>query len=117
MGQRTSIPESREHRVNGYGHTYSYRISFAKICKEAWKIAKPHYVEAVANFMILVAHFAVFCYTIIVLGIMLLISSHVILYLQESLKINPIFIEIIIYVSDAFVSLHFIRYLIRTWTH
>jgi len=117
MGSKESTLKYREHRKNGYSHTYSYRVSFAKICKEAWKIAKPHYVEAVADFMIFVAHFVVFCYTLIGLSLMLIMSSFIIFYLEGLLKIDPIFIKLIIYVSDVFISAHFIRYLIRTWTH
>ncbi len=84
--------------------------SIATICREALKIAYPYHVE-------LTAHFIVFCSTIIVLIVMLSISQGAISICEGLLKIEPLFIKIIIYSSDSFISAHFIKYLLLTWTN
>ena len=94
----------------GNGYIFASRTSIATIYREALKIAHPYHVE-------LVAHFMVFFSTIIVLVAMLFISQGAISICEGLLKIEPLFIKIVIYASDIFISAHFIKYLLQTWTH
>lgn len=110
MSRRESSPSYREHRRNWYcfEHTSS-RTQIVAIFKEALRIAHPYHVE-------LAAHFIVFCSTLVVLVGMLFISQGAISICEGLLNIEPLFIKIIIYSSDIFISVHFIKYLLQTGT-
>ena len=112
MGSRKSTPGYRAHRRNGdcFGHIAAHWTSIATICQEALQIAHPYHVE-------LAAHFMVFCSTLVVLVGMLFISQGAISICEGLLNIDPLFMKIIIYASDIFISAHFIKYLLQTWTH
>lgn len=61
----------------------------------------------------LIAHFVIFCLTMLVVILMLVISQWVISFCERTLKQDPLAIRVLVYTSDLLIIGHFALYLGR----
>jgi hypothetical protein len=76
------------------------------IHQEVWLIVEPYMVS-------LIAHFIIFCLTMIVVIFMLIISRWVISFCETTLKEDPLAVKVLVYASDLLIIGHFAFYLGR----
>jgi len=74
------------------------------IHQEIWSEVEPYMVS-------LIAHFVIFCLTMIVVILILIISRWVITFCEETLKEDPFAARVLVYASDLFIIGHFVLYL------
>ena len=75
-----------------------------QVIQGAWEIVKPYLIE-------LIAHFAIFCFTMLALVLMLAISHEVIYFCEEAFHEDPLIIKGLVYISDLLIAAHFVWYL------
>lgn len=75
-----------------------------QVIREAWKIVKPYLIE-------LIAHFSIFCLTMLALVLMLAISHEVIYFCEEAFHEDPLVLKGLVYTSDILIAAHFVWYL------
>jgi hypothetical protein len=76
------------------------------IHQEVWLIVEPYMVS-------LIAHFIIFCLTMIALVLMLAISWWVISFCENTLKVDPLAVRVLVSASDLLIISHFALYLGR----
>jgi hypothetical protein len=74
------------------------------IHQEVWLIVEPYMVS-------LMAHFIIFCLTMVTLVLMLAISLKVISFCEKTLKVDPLAVRILVSASDLLIIGHFALYL------
>jgi hypothetical protein len=74
------------------------------IHQEIWLIVGPYMVS-------LMAHFVIFCLTMIALVLMLAISWWVVSFCEKTLKVDPLAVKILVGASDLLIIGHFALYL------
>jgi hypothetical protein len=74
------------------------------IRQEIWLIVEPYMVS-------LMAHFVIFCLTMIALVLMLAISWWVVSFCEKTLKVNPFAVKVLVGASDLLIIGHFALYL------
>ena len=72
--------------------------------QEVWFIVEPYMVS-------LIAHFVIFCLTMVALVLMLAISWWVVSFCERALKVNPLAVRILVGASDLLIIGHFALYL------
>jgi hypothetical protein len=80
------------------------RRDIHQIIQEAWEIVKPYFTE-------LIAHFVIFCLTMLVLVLMLAISYEVICFCEWTFHEDPLILKGLVYTSDLLITAHFVWYL------
>ena len=74
------------------------------IHQEVWLIVEPYMVS-------LIAHFVVFCLTMVALVLMLSISLWVVSFCEKTLKVDPLAVKVLVGASDLLIIGHFALYL------
>jgi hypothetical protein len=74
------------------------------IHQEVWLIVEPYMVS-------LVAHFIIFCLTMIALVFMIAISWWVVSFCENTLKVDPLAVKVLVGASDLLIIGHFALYL------
>ena len=74
------------------------------IHQEVWLIVEPYMVS-------LMAHFIIFCLTMVALVLMLAISWWVVSFCEKSLKVDPHAVKVLVSASDLLIIGHFALYL------
>ena len=74
------------------------------IHQEVWLIVEPYMVS-------LIAHFVIFCLTMITLVLMLAISRWVVSFCEKTLKVDPLAVRVLVSASDLLIIGHFALYL------
>lgn len=74
------------------------------IHQEIWLEVEPYMVS-------LIAHFVIFCLTMVALVLMIAISWWVVSFCETTLKVDPIAVKILVGVSDLLIVGHFMVYL------
>jgi len=74
------------------------------IHQEIWLIVEPYMVS-------LIAHFIIFCLTMIALVLMLSISWWVVSFCEKTLKVDPLAVKVLVGASDLLIIGHFALYL------
>jgi hypothetical protein len=74
------------------------------IHQEVWLIVEPYMVS-------LIAHFIIFCLTMIAVILMLIISQWVISFCERTFNEDPLAIKVLVYASDLLIIGHFALYL------
>lgn len=115
MDRRDLAPNYIKRRRNGYsgGLTSYYRgliASIIAIIKEALEITHSYHVE-------LAAHFIIFCSTLVILILMLMISESAISFCEGILKTDPLIIKALFYASDGIISVLCIKQLLKALIH
>jgi len=75
-----------------------------KICGSIWQIVEPYMVS-------LIAHFIIFCLTMVALVLMLAISWRAVSFCEMTLKVDPLAVKVLVGASDLLIICHFVRYL------
>jgi hypothetical protein len=74
------------------------------IHQEIWLIVEPYMVS-------LIAHFIIFCLTMIALVLMLAVSWWVVSFCEKTLKVDPLAVKVLVSASDLLIIGHFALYL------
>ncbi len=72
--------------------------------QEVWLIVEPYMVS-------LIAHFVIFCLTMLVVILMIIISRWVISFCEHTLNEDPLVVRVLVYASDLLIIGHFALYL------
>ena len=77
-----------------------------KLCHEVWFEVRPYLVETLV-------HFVIFCLTLVLIFSILAVSYLALAVCEHFFNDVPIILEIIVYISDALILLHFTRSLLE----
>ena len=70
------------------------------IYQEVWLIVEPYIIK-------LIAHFLIFCLTMIALVLILIISWWVVSFCETTLKVDPLAVRVLVSASDLLIIGHF----------
>lgn len=74
------------------------------IHQEVWLIVEPYMVS-------LIAHFVIFCLTMVALVLMLAISWWTVSFCEKTLKVDSLAVRVLVCASDLLILGHFALYL------
>jgi hypothetical protein len=75
-----------------------------KLCYEVLHQVEPYMVS-------LITHFVIFCITMLVVILMLVLSRGVISFCERKLNEDPLAVKVLVYASDLLIIGHFVLYL------